>query len=76
MLEIRPATTDADLGEIARIVSAVLPDDPTSVEEMRRLGYRPLPDDIDYRGPLWPRRPEQLAPPPRYVTMTPEGIDR
>jgi mycothiol synthase len=35
MLEIRPATTDADLAEIARIVGTVLPDDPTSVEEMR-----------------------------------------
>jgi mycothiol synthase len=34
MLEIRPATTHADLAEFARIVSTVLPDDPTSVEEM------------------------------------------
>lgn len=158
MLEIRPATTDDDLAELAHLVSTVLPDDPTSVEEMRwadtaypggrrflawidgvavgtgdvgrvymtavvrdwrgrgvatalkratiewaiargldelgtandtvnapmravnrRLGYRPLPDDIDYRGPLWPGRPEQREtpePPPRYVTATPEGLDR
>jgi mycothiol synthase len=43
-----------------------------------RLGYRPLPDDIDYRGPLWPRRPEQPEtpePPPRYVTAMPEAAD-
>jgi hypothetical protein len=43
-----------------------------------RLGYRPLPDDIDYRGPLWPRRPEQPEtpePPPPYVTAMPEAAD-
>ena len=41
----------------------------------RRLGYRPRPDDIDYRGPLWPRQPEIPVPPPRYVTATLEARD-
>ena len=35
MLEIRPATTDDDLARVARIVSAVQPDSPTTVEDMR-----------------------------------------
>lgn len=35
MLEIRPATSDEELAHVARIVSAVMPDMPTSVEEMR-----------------------------------------
>jgi GNAT superfamily N-acetyltransferase len=34
-IEIRPATTDADLGHVARIVSTVSPDAPTTVEDMR-----------------------------------------
>ena len=34
-LEIRPATSDADFHEIARIVNAVRPDEPITVEEMR-----------------------------------------
>ena len=33
----------------------------------RRLGYQPLPDDIDYRGPLWPERPQLQAAPARSV---------
>ncbi len=35
MLEIRPAATDEELATLARIVSAVQPDNPTSVEDMR-----------------------------------------
>lgn len=35
MLEIRPATSDEDLAQVARIVTSVMPDRPTSVEEMR-----------------------------------------
>ena len=35
MLEIRPATSDEELGHIARIVSTVAPDVPISVAEMR-----------------------------------------
>lgn len=35
MLEIRPATSDEDLARIARIVTAVTPDFPISVAEMR-----------------------------------------
>jgi mycothiol synthase len=35
MLEIRPATSDEDLGHIVRIITTVAPDDPTSVAEMR-----------------------------------------
>jgi GNAT superfamily N-acetyltransferase len=35
MLDIRPATTDEDLGHIVGIISIVAPDDPTSVAEMR-----------------------------------------
>lgn len=35
MLEVRPATTDADLAHVARIVTTVSPDNPTSVEDMR-----------------------------------------
>lgn len=35
MLEIRPATSDEELGHIARIVSTVTPDVPMSVAEMR-----------------------------------------
>jgi GNAT superfamily N-acetyltransferase len=35
MLEIRPATSDEDLGHLARIVSAVDPNNPMSVAEMR-----------------------------------------
>jgi mycothiol synthase len=35
MLEIRPATSDEDLGHLARIVCTVTPDFPTSVTEMR-----------------------------------------
>ena len=34
MLEVRPATTDEDLAHVARIVTTVSPDNPTSVEEM------------------------------------------
>ena len=41
-----------------------------------RLGYRPLPDDIDYRGPLWARPLDQPAPPPGYVTARPGSADR
>jgi GNAT superfamily N-acetyltransferase len=44
----------------------------------RRLGYMPLPDEIEVRGPLWPRRPAQretLEPPPRYVTAMREALD-
>lgn len=37
MLEVRPATSDEDLAHVARIVSAVSPDVPTSVAEMRWL---------------------------------------
>ncbi|MEX2183534.1 MAG: GNAT family N-acetyltransferase [Chloroflexota bacterium] len=32
---IRPATSDADLGELGALVNAVTPDDPASLEEMR-----------------------------------------
>lgn len=35
MLEIRPATSDEDLAQLARIVCTVTPDFPTSVTEMR-----------------------------------------
>ena len=35
MLEIRPATTDDELAQLARIVTAVTPGAPISVEEMR-----------------------------------------
>lgn len=35
MLEIRPATSDEDLEQFARIVSTVSPDDSTSVDEIR-----------------------------------------
>ena len=35
MIEVRPATTDEDLATLARIVTTVSPDNPTSVEEMR-----------------------------------------
>jgi mycothiol synthase len=35
MLEIRPATTDRDLEHVARIVTTVTPDEPTSVEALR-----------------------------------------
>ena len=35
MLEIRPATSEEDLAHVARIVTTVLPDMPTSVEEIR-----------------------------------------
>ena len=35
MLEIRPATSDEDLGHLARIVTTVTPDFPISVAEMR-----------------------------------------
>lgn len=35
MLEVRPATSDADLAEVARIVSLVSPDAPITIEEMR-----------------------------------------
>jgi mycothiol synthase len=35
MIEIRPAATDEDLGNVARIVSTVTPDSPISIEEMR-----------------------------------------
>lgn len=35
MLEVRPATSDTDLVHVARIVTAVSPDNPTSVEDMR-----------------------------------------
>jgi hypothetical protein len=45
MLEIRPATSDADLTEIARMRAV-----------NRRLGYQPQPDEVGFRGPLWPPR--------------------
>lgn len=35
MLEIRPATSDEDLGHVARIVSTVTPDSPATVDLMR-----------------------------------------
>lgn len=35
MLEVRPATSDDDLAQLARIVCAVTPDFPTSLSEMR-----------------------------------------
>jgi GNAT superfamily N-acetyltransferase len=35
MLEIRPADSDEDLGHVARIVTAVTPDSPSTVELMR-----------------------------------------
>jgi GNAT superfamily N-acetyltransferase len=35
MIELRPATTDEDLATVARIVTTVSPDNPTSVEDMR-----------------------------------------
>jgi mycothiol synthase len=35
MIEVRPATTDEELADVARVVSSVSPDNPTSVEEMR-----------------------------------------
>ncbi len=35
MLEIRPATSDDDLGHLARIVCTITPDFPPSVTEMR-----------------------------------------
>jgi GNAT superfamily N-acetyltransferase len=35
MIEVRPATTDEDLAHVARIVTAVSPDNPTTVEDMR-----------------------------------------
>ena len=35
MLEVRPATSDEDLGHIVRIVSMVTPDFPTSIKEIR-----------------------------------------
>ena len=35
LLEVRLATSDADLAEIARIVNRVRPDEPVTVEEMR-----------------------------------------
>jgi GNAT superfamily N-acetyltransferase len=35
MLEIRPAATDEELANVARIVTTVTPDTPTSVDEMR-----------------------------------------
>lgn len=35
MLEIRPASSDHDLEHVARIVSLVTPDDPTTVERLR-----------------------------------------
>lgn len=35
MIEVRPATTDDDLATVARIVTTVCPDIPTSVEDMR-----------------------------------------
>ena len=35
MLEIRPATTHEELAVLARIVSSVSPDDPTSVDEIK-----------------------------------------
>lgn len=34
-VEIRAATSDADLADLATLVNAVTPDDPTSLEEMR-----------------------------------------
>ena len=37
MLEVRPATSDEDLAHVARIVTTVQPDNPTSVEDMRWL---------------------------------------
>jgi GNAT superfamily N-acetyltransferase len=35
MLDIRPATSDADLAEVERIVTAVRPDEPVTVADMR-----------------------------------------
>lgn len=35
MIEVRPAITDEDLATVARIVTTVSPDNPTSVEDMR-----------------------------------------
>ncbi len=35
MIEVRPATTDEDLATVARIVTTVSPDNPTSIEDMR-----------------------------------------
>jgi GNAT superfamily N-acetyltransferase len=35
MLDVRPASSDEDLAHVARIVSTVTPDIPTSVDEMR-----------------------------------------
>lgn len=66
---IRRATSDeADLATIARIVNETSPEDPPWVDELRwadatypggvragnaRLGYRPTPELLRMRGPLF-----------------------
>ena len=58
MLEIRPASTGEDLAHVARIVSTVSPDNPTSVEDMA-WADRQYPGgqrEISFIGPLAPAR--------------------
>ena len=54
MLEIRPASTGEDLAHVARIVSMMSPDNPTSVGDMARAD-RQFPGgqrEISFIGPL------------------------
>jgi hypothetical protein len=51
---LRFATTDADLAAIVDVVGIVSPEDHASMRAVNaRLGYRPLPDEVFMRGPLF-----------------------